>query len=193
MSKSLKQVVAGSAPQRRVNESEKTYRSGAVQASGLPVKLDRLQLYCDRNPTAALMRVPGFKSLRGHRIDRPANGRFQAYGHVHWFECRTSGMKFLIESEPREAWLPPYRVTLYADDRTGLLPSEIFSVLEVLPDFKMTLVELAFDFGLGTITRKFVRERALFGKSRPAPGVNGTDYYGTRRGSKRVQVYEKKI
>jgi hypothetical protein len=102
-------------------------------------------------------------------------------------------MKVLIESEPSEAWLPRYRATLYADDRTGLLPSEVFSVLEVLPDFRMTLLELAFDFGPGTITRKFVRERALFGKSRPVPSVNGTDYLGTRRGSKRVQVYEKTI
>lgn len=102
-------------------------------------------------------------------------------------------MKFLIESERREAWLPPYRLTLYADDRFGLLPDEVFSVLEVLPDFKLTMLELAFDFPIGKVTRKFVREHALFGKSRPVPSNNGTDYLGTRRGSKRVQIYEKKI
>jgi hypothetical protein len=102
-------------------------------------------------------------------------------------------MKMLIESEPREAWLPPYRVTLYADDRTGLLPDEVFAVLEVLPGFKLTLLELAFDFPVGKMTRKFVREQALFGKSRPVPSNNGTNYFGTRRGSKRVQVYEKEI
>jgi hypothetical protein len=160
---------------------------------GCEVKLDRQQLYCVQNPTAALMAVPSFKSLTGHQINRPADGRFQPYGWVHWFENRTSGMKFLIESERREAWLPPYRLTLYADDRTGLLPDEVFSVLEVLPDFKLTLLELAFDFPVGKVTRKFVREHALFGKSRPVPSNNGTDYLGTRRGSKRVQIYEKKI
>jgi hypothetical protein len=174
-------------------------KSGNGQASapapvpGCEVKLDRQQLYCVQNPTAALMAVPSFKSLTGHQINRPADGRFQAYGRVHWFESRTSGMKFLIESERREAWLPPYRLTLYADDRTGLLPDEVFSVLEVLPDFRLTMMELAFDFAPKHMDRKFVREHGLFGKSRPIPSVNGTDYYGTRRGSKRVQAYSKEI
>lgn len=100
-------------------------------------------------------------------------------------------MKFLIESERREAWLPPFRLTLYADDTTGLLPDEVFGVLEVLPDFRMTMLELAFDFAPEQMNRQFVRDHALFGKSRPVASVNETDYYGTRRGSKRVQVYFK--
>jgi hypothetical protein len=102
-------------------------------------------------------------------------------------------MKFLIESDRREAWLRPYRVTLYADDRTGLLPSEVFSVLEVLSDFRMTMMELAFDFAPDYMDRKFVRNHCLFGKSRPVPSVNETDYFGTRRGTKRAQSYLKKI
>jgi len=73
------------------------------------------------------------------------------------------------------------------------LPDEVFTVLEVLPDFKLTLLELAFDFPVGEMNRKFVREHTLFGKSRPVPSNNGTDYFGTRRGSKRVQIYEKEI
>ncbi len=96
-----------------------------------------------------------------------------------------------MESERREAWLPPYRLTLYADDRTGLLPDEVFSVLEVLPDFRMTMLELAFDFAPDQVSRKFVREHGLFGKSRPVASKDGTDYWGTRRGSKRVQSYLK--
>jgi hypothetical protein len=112
---------------------------------------------------------------------------------VHWFESRTSGTKFLIESERREAWLLPYRLTLYADDRTGLPPDEVFSVLEVLPDFRMTLVEVAFDFAPDQVNRRFVRDHALFGKSRPAEPYNGTDYWGTRTGAKRVQAYVKEI
>jgi hypothetical protein len=171
-------------------------KSGNARASapapvpGCEVKLDRQQLYCVQNPTAALMAVPGFKSLAGHRINRPADGRFQAYGRVHWFESRSSGMKLLLESERREAWLPPYRLTLYADDRTGLLPDEVFSVLEVLPDFRLTMMELAVDFAPERLDRRFVREHALFGKSRPVAPQGETDYSGTRRGSKRVQAYD---
>lgn len=174
-------------------------KSGTRQASapapvpGCGVKLDRQQLYCVQNPTAALTAVPGFKSMTGHRINRPADGRFQAYGRVHWFESRTSGMKLLLECERREAWLPPYRLTLYADDRTGLLPDEVFRVLEVLPDFRMTMLELAFDFARDQVSRKFVREQVLFGKSRPVASKAGSDYWGTRRGNKRVQSYLKQI
>ncbi len=102
-------------------------------------------------------------------------------------------MKLLIESERREAWLPPYRLTLYADDRTGLLPDEVLGVLEVLADFRMTMMELALDFSPDNMNRKFVREHALFGKSRPAASVGDTDYYGTRMGTKRVQAYIKEI
>ena len=165
--------------------------SGPGLAPSCVTKLDRSQLYCDENPTDVLMGIPGFKSLTGHRIHTPTDGRFQPYGWVHWFKSRTSGMKFLIESERREAWLPPYRLTLYADDHTGLLPTEVFSVLEVLPNFRMTLLELAFDFEPEQMSRKFVREHALFGRSRPAEGEGDTDYWGTRRGTKRVQSYLK--
>jgi hypothetical protein len=171
----------------------KRQRSGRASEPGCAVKADRLQLYCDRNPTHALRGICGFKSGRSHRINRPTDGRFQAFGRVHWFESRTSGMKFVIESERREAWLPRYRITMYADDRTGLSPDDVFSLLELLPDFRMTMLELAFDFTLEQMNRKFVREHALFGKSRPAAPEDGTDYWGTRRGSKRVQAYVKEF
>ena len=178
---------------------QRTRPSGAAQGPGpaptpaCVVRLDRLQFYCDQNPTASLRGIPGFKSKPGHRIKPPAERRFQPYGYVRWFESRTSAMKFLVESDRREAWLPPYRLTLYADDRTGLLPNEVFSVLEVLPDFRLTIVELAFDFAPDQMNRKFVREHALFGKSRPVASKDGSDYWGTRRGSKRVQSYLKQI
>jgi len=102
-------------------------------------------------------------------------------------------MKSLVESDRREAWLPSYRLTLYADDRTGLLPDQVFGILELLPDFRMTMLEVAFDFPAEEMDRKFAREHALFGKSQPAPSVGETNYAGTRRGSKRVQIYEKEI
>jgi hypothetical protein len=156
-------------------------------------KLDRLRLVCTQDPTPALKLVPGFQSLNSHFIRRPAAGKFQAYGRVHWFGCRKSRMKFLIESERREKWIKPYRVTLFADDRQGLLPSEVFSVLEVLPDFQLTLIELAFDFRGGVVNRRFVRNHALFGKSQPRPSVEGTDYWGTRAGTKFVRTYQKDL
>jgi hypothetical protein len=188
-----KQLEASETLKRLARKSGNGQALAPAPAPGCEVKLDRQQFYCVQNPTAALMANPAFKSLTAHRVARPHGGRFQAFGRAHWFQRTRSRMKVLIESERREAWLPPYRVTMYADDRTGLLPTEVFSVLEVLPDFRLTMMELAVDFHPVQMNRKFVREQALFGKSRPVPSVNGTDYYGTRRGTKRVQAYLKEI
>jgi hypothetical protein len=188
-----KMDAALAALKRRTGNPGKGQGSGQAPLPGCAVKPDRLQGYCRSNPTAALRGIPGFKSRPSHRIKPPKDGRFQAYGYVHWFESRRSGMKFLIESERREAWLPPYRLTLYADDATGLLPDEVFSVLEVLPDFRMTMLELAFDFAPEQMNGRFVRNHGLFGKSWPVAPVDSTDYWGTRRGSKRVQAYDKEI
>jgi hypothetical protein len=186
-----KQLAAREAYGRLTGKSVKQKGSGSAPVAA--AKLDRMQGYSRKNPSAALQGIPWLKSGRSHRIKRPSDGRFQAFRRVYWFESRTSGLKLLLESERHEAWLMPYRLTWYADDSTGLLPDEVFSVLEVLPDFKMTMMELAFDFVPEEMNRKFVREHALFGKSRPVPSVNDTDYWGTRRGSKRVQAYSKEI
>ena len=188
-----KMSIARAALKRLTGEPAMAHSLSPAPVPACMAKLDRLQGYCRFDPTSALKGIPRFKSGRGHRISPPRNGRFQAYGRVHWFESRTGGMKFLLESERREPWLPPYRLTLYADDRSGLLSDEVFGVLEALPDFRMTMMELAFDFAPNHMDRKFVREHGLFGKSRPVAPEDTTDYWGTRRGSKRVQSYLKKV
>jgi hypothetical protein len=184
---------------RHAAEALRHLKERAAQSSGsndgpeCEVKDDRLQGYTDKNPVKALLKVPELKSINGHRVDRPTNGSFQAYGRVHWFAHRKSSMKLLLESERRERWLPRYRLTLYADDRTGLLPAEVFSVLEVVEGFRLTLLELAFDFDTEVGTRKFVEKQTLFGKSHRAPSVDETDYVGSRRAGKLVRIYEKEI
>jgi hypothetical protein len=42
------------------------------------------------------------------------------------------------------------------------------------------------------VNRKQVRREGLFGKSRPAPSVDCTDYVSTRKGMKRIQCYWKR-
>ena len=99
-------------------------------------------------------------------------------------------MKFLVESKRREPWLPAYRITLFADDRTGLLPEQLFAVLEVIPRFKVSTIELALDFS-PSISRRLLNQRVLFGKSRPTRSVETTRYWGSRTGSKYVRLYHK--
>jgi len=110
------------------------------------VRLDRLQLVCIENPRPALRDIPGFVRGCSRRIKRRPRTTFQPYGRAQWFWSEKSGMKFAIECEPLHPWIAPYRLTLIADDRSGLGPREVFRIIELLPKFKLTTLELALDF-----------------------------------------------
>jgi hypothetical protein len=108
-------------------------------------KLDRMQGSCDQDPTRALIGLAGFRSFPARAIQRKA-GTFRPYRRAQWFHSQRSTSKFAIESEALERWLSPFRLTLFADDVAGLLPGEVFIVLELVPDFQLTMIELAFDY-----------------------------------------------
>jgi len=59
-----------------------------------------------------------------------------------------------------------------------------------VPDFRLTMLELALDFP-EYLNRRKLRQHALFGKTRPVASVNGTDYWGTRKGLKLCRCYFK--
>jgi hypothetical protein len=112
------------------------------------VILDMVRYTMTANPIPSFMRLPGFRSLQSTWIRPPKPGEFRAYGRAHWFQRIGSGMKFCVESNPREPWLAPYSVSIFADDETGLLPDEVFSLRELMPEAKLTLLEIAVDFPL---------------------------------------------
>jgi hypothetical protein len=184
------------AKMRAARESlARRFHPGISSGRECVVILDRLRFLCDENPTEALRGLRGFRSLQGHRINRTGPESFQPYGRVHWFRRKGSAMKFCVDSERLEEFLAPYRVTLYADDRTGLLPGEVLSILQVMPGVKLTMVELAFDFSpISPVTRAFVRRHAVFGKSQRDLSASNPagDWWGTRKGSKRVKSYYKR-
>jgi hypothetical protein len=159
------------------------------EGSECVARLDRLQGYCVKNPTSALTDVPGFQGSPIRRLRRVSD-KFQPYACVQWFQSTRNGAKFVVDSERMHGFVDPFRITFFADDVDGLLRSEIFRVLELVPDFRMTMVELAFDFTAG-LNRRISRQEGLFGKSRPIQSVGSTDYWGTRKGMKRVQCYFK--
>jgi hypothetical protein len=148
------------------------------------------------NPIPALLTLPGFRRLQNTRI-RPRNpDEFQGYGRAHWFKRNGSTMKFCVEMEPREPWLALFSVTLFADDKTGLLPDEVFAIRELMHGAKLTLAEVAIDFSLVTeVNRRFVRRHGVFGKSlRDLPNKNpNVDWWGSKKGGKRVKSYQKDI
>jgi hypothetical protein len=156
--------------------------------------LDRLRFVCDADPVPTLRVLPGFHTGRSVFPRRQNPAWFQPYGHGQWFQSEKSKMQFYVESDPREGWLAPYSVTLIADDRTGLLPEEVFAILEVMPTARLTMVELAIDFSPVTnVTRDFVRRFGVFGKSgRDLSSDNPmADWWGAKKGGKRIKSYFK--
>ena len=61
---------------------------------------------------------------------------------------------------------------------------------EVIPRFKLSVIEIAFDF-CPRISRTLLSQRVLFGKSRPAPPIETTLYWGSQKGSKGARLYRK--
>jgi len=181
-----------SAPTPKMLAAQETLRRRTNNSDGAKCvsRLDRVQGSCDNDPAPPLMELPGLLPAESRPIRRPGNGAFQPYSRAQWFHSTKHEGKLVVESERREHWLPPFRLTLVADDVLGLSPPDVFSVLEQLPDFKLTMGELAVDFPEG-MDRGGVRSHGLFGKSRPAPAVNGTDYWGSRKGAKLVRCYFK--
>lgn len=120
--------------------------SGFEHTTSCLVRLDRMQFVLVENPGPLLRDLRGFRRFPSRWIKKKPNQKFLPYKRAQWFWSKTSLMKFAIESDRQKPWLVPYRITLIADDRTGLLPGEVFSILELLPDFKLTTLEIAFDF-----------------------------------------------
>jgi hypothetical protein len=158
------------------------------------VILDVLVFLCEENPSEALSTHPDFLAGRSIYPKRKDAESFLAYAHKQWFHHQLSKMRVLVEDEPTKGWLAPYRVTFYADDITGLLPDQVFGLLEVLPLTRLILVELALDFSpLTAVDRTFVRSHGYFGRSqrdRSTKNEDG-DWWGARNGTKRVKSYLK--
>jgi hypothetical protein len=156
--------------------------------------LDLLRFLLGENLIPALKNLSNVRTVQSHWIRPRSASAFHAYGRAHWFERTDSRMKFYVESERQHGFVAPYVLTAIADDRTGLLPGEVFPILEAAPTAKLTMVELAFDFPLlSTVTRDFVVRHGIFGKSwrdRDTQNPAG-EWWGARNGGKRVKSYLK--
>jgi hypothetical protein len=176
---------------RRVEKREAVLRAMKSDGADCKVKLDRLQFECSEDPSGALRELPGFEPGRSVFPRRHHNDREVAYGHAQWFKHSSSGTKFNIEGNPQRPFLSPWRVTVVGDDFSGLPKQRTMEILAVIPGFKLTLLEIAFDFGIQFAQRKALRRSVLFGKSRFARIFRDTLYWGTARGMKLVRMYWK--
>jgi hypothetical protein len=65
-----------------------------------------------------------------------------------------------------KGWLKPWKITLVADDKSGLSYEEIQNVLKHCRRYRFLTVEVAIDFPPSAeVDKRFVRAHAVFGKS----------------------------
>ena len=96
-------------------------------------------------PLQELGRIPGYRANTAERLWQ------QLYREVTRIYGTGSIRKIIIESAPNVGWLPKFRITIDPRDETGLVFQDLALILELLPQFKIVLLEIALDFPLDSI------------------------------------------
>jgi hypothetical protein len=157
---------------------------GALQCT---VKLDRIIITAREVPLQELGKIPGYRA-------KPAKCLWKKlYREVIRIYGTGSIRKIFIESGPNVGWLPKFRIAIVPVDTTGLLLEDLRLILELLPQFKIVLLEVALDFPLRSVMdTSFVRQHLLCGKTwMRAGGTALHQRWGSARGSKVIRAYVK--
>jgi len=142
--------------------------------------------------TATAVDIGALESLCGEAETRPL--QHQNYRTAMVFRALGSLRSVSIESEPKKACFPKFRVRIEPHDKTGARSDDLDAVLIWLTDAKLQSVEVAFDYPQeSTIDTEFVEIHAVFGKSTPnrVGYLAAYDSWGTRKGPKFVKSYWK--
>jgi hypothetical protein len=154
------------------------------------VILDRVRFGCDRDPSPSLAGVPGLVQGLPKLLKTFPQQRFHPYAQLQYWRDERSDMTVVVESAPTKHWIRyPFRITLNADDGTGVLPPQTFAVLEVVPQSQLLMVEIALDY-IGDATRDEIHRRVLIGKARPAQSDAKVLRWGNRQ-TKLFRLYDK--
>ena len=134
-------------------------------AVGVRAQIDRVQLISwapkgQKPPT-----------LRDFVVIRDSFVRCQTttatYARCRQYKSVKDDAKIYWQYNSQKGWLWPWKITIVADDKTGLSYEEIERVLRRCRVYRFLTVEIAIDFSPSTgITRQFIRQHAVFGKSR---------------------------
>jgi hypothetical protein len=111
--------------------------------------------------------------LRGFKVTRDSFVRSQTniktYARCRHYQSMRNDAKIYWQYQRQKAWLKPWKITIVADDKTGLSYEQIEKVLAYCRHYRFLIIEVAIDFSPSTgVDRGFVRRHAIFGKSRRA-------------------------
>lgn len=89
------------------------------------------------------------------------------YARCRQYKSLIRGTKIYWQYSRQKGWLEPWKITIVADDESGLSFDEIDQVLKHCHYYRFLLIEIAIDFSPATaVNNNFIRAHAVFGKSR---------------------------
>jgi hypothetical protein len=175
--------------ERYRKEREHLRHNGGYDDLKVQVKIHRLELTVDgpldRFPWKELEKLPGARLLPPKRL---WNRTYQA---MQILRCAGSIREIIVQSQRRNQWAAPFRVTLIPRS-DGVDRKDLDTVVELLPNFKFATIECAIDFPIRSIVdMRFVREHVLLGKLRPriVGDHPAYDTWGSRKSGIYVRVY----
>jgi hypothetical protein len=174
--------------QRRYREERRDRsRAGNYEPVRCDAKLDRIVLTAIAVSLHALCAIPGYRAKQTERLWK------KLYGEVTRIYGTGSIREVVVESAPAVRWLVRYRVTITPRDETGVLLQDLALILELLPQFKIVLLEISLDFPIQSVVDPwFVHRHLLCGKTRmPLGPIPLHEKWGTSRSSKTVRSYAK--
>ncbi len=137
--------------------------------------------------------------LKNYKIVRDSFVRCQTttatYARSRQYQSITDDTKIFWQYQRLKGWLKPWKITIVADDKTGLFYEQVQHVLKHCRYYRFLIVEIAVDFRPSAgIDKRFVREHGNFGKSRRLAKRRKTKAvkYGSRKTGKFVRCYPKK-
>ena len=144
--------------ERYVHMRKQLHEDGGYGRLECDCKTDRMVLTTQNRPWRVLEDL-------GYRSRPPQRLWDQSYRSISRFRGTKSIREINVEHQPNAGWLAPYRITIIPRDATGIEPQDFRSIVEMLPDLKIVLLELALDFPLDSmIDTDYVRRHFLSGK-----------------------------
>lgn len=155
------------------------------------VQVDRVQVVSWAPQGRKPPELAGFKVRRDSFVRSQTN--IKTYARCRQYQSTRNQTTIFWQYERLTGWLKPWKITIVADDKTGLTYEQLEAVLGHCRHHRFLIIEVAIDFNPSTgVDRKFVRRHAIFGKSRRAQQDKGrVSYWGGRKSDKLVRCYKK--
>jgi hypothetical protein len=184
----VKMLIALLTLQERYVETRNRLRKNGYERLTCNCKSDRMVL-TTQNPPWRVLEDLDYRSRPPQRLWN------RNYRLVSRLKGKKSIREINVEHEPNAAWLSPYRITIIPGDDTGVEVQDFRSIQEILPDFKIVVMEIAFDFPIDSVVDvAYVRRHLLSGKMRLPLGTDVNLFHqrwGRAAASKADRVYTK--